>query len=192
MTCISRCRSSLEWLKNFAGNEHLEEKSWLCACNQIQFACTLPYSDSILSMLMLILSPPLLIRLWRALLLLIAAFALTQGRASAECGDYITIRHAARVANQHESMPWTVPPTLNDIKNTVPENLPCRGPNCSRSPGQNLPPLAPVAPVISLAKGLIQDIQPIDEATQHSPLARDFTFILPINRPFPIFHPPRD
>jgi hypothetical protein len=133
------------------------------------------------------LFPPLLVRRWRAVLLLVAAFVLTQGRASAECGDYITIRHAAHGRSPHESMPVT----SNDFKDSVPEKLPCHGPNCSRSPGRNLPPLAPVAPVISLAKDLVQSIKPINETTPHSTLARDFTSTLPIDRPSPIFHPPR-
>jgi hypothetical protein len=167
------------------------EKSRLFACNQIRSAGTLHYWDSIFSVQMLNLFHPLLVRRWRAVLLLFAAFLSTQGRASAECGDYITIRHTAHAPKHGDLTPEATPITSNDLEHSLPEKVPCHGPNCSRSPGHSLPPIAPVAPAISLAKDLDQGIRPVDEATPQSSRAGDFTSTLPIDRPSPIFHPPR-
>jgi hypothetical protein len=151
----------------------------------------LMFSNFSLCALIMLQSLSQLIRRWRVVLLLVAVFALTQGRASAECGDYITIRHDSTVVTGVESMPASDQITPHDFNHSTPTKLPCNGPNCSRSPVRGLPPLAPVGTVSHFEKEMVQNLRLLDDATAHLTFSRDSNSSLPVSRATSVFHPPR-
>jgi hypothetical protein len=121
------------------------------------------------------------LRCWRAGVVLVAVACLAPGRASAGCGDYVTIIDAS--GNPAHNV-------AADDHGTPP---PCQGPNCSGSPVREAPPLAPAAP----AGGQPQELTPHPgpaggpDAGPAATLGRDSTSPRPIRRPSPVFHPPR-
>ena len=126
---------------------------------------------------------PLLVRGWRAALLLVAVACSTPGRASAGCGDYITYpdshqdRHAAPTADQHGS---------------TPAKSPCDGRDCSgKTPRDSLP--IPAAPSVSpQAKEAARQLDVAGDSDPSSgPALLDPTSSRPIRRAPSIFHPPR-
>jgi len=135
----------------------------------------------------------LLVRHWRAVLLLVAAMSLNPGRASAECGDYIAIHNPAPDAHRNLSMPPTHDRLAqNELGDSMPNKLPCHGPNCSSVPVRESPPLAPVIPFSSHIKKLVQcPAWADDEAARGSSFACDNTSLPPSYRASSVFHPPR-
>ena len=135
----------------------------------------------------------LLVRHWRAVLLLVAAMSLNPGRASAECGDYITIHNPVPDAHRNLSMPPTHDRLApNEFGDSMPSKFPCRGPNCSSMPVRDSPPLAPVISFSSHVKELVQSpALEDDEASRGSSFARDDTSLPAIYRAYSVFHPPR-
>lgn len=147
-------------------------------------------------MLVMVYDLSLLIRDWRVVLLLVAGISLTPGRASAACGDYISIHNAVRdlasSANPDQSALITNPIALNEPGNSTPSKLPCHGPNCSNSPVRQLPPLAPATPVGLRVKELVQHPVPTDDDVQPGlSSVCDNTLLSPIDHTSAIFHPPR-
>ena len=134
-----------------------------------------------------------LVRRWRAVLLLVAAMSLNPGRACAECGNYITIHNPASETHLAPSMlPTHDRLALNELGNSTPSKLPCRGPNCSSIPVRESPPLAPVIPFSSHIKKLVQcPAWADDEAARSSSFACDDTSLPPSYRASSVFHPPR-
>jgi hypothetical protein len=127
-----------------------------------------------------------LIRGGRAAVLLVAAACATPDRASAECGDYVTILNAP--AGSTHSMPATT----ETGETPAPMRTPCRGPNCQGAPVRDFPPLTPVSPVGSQVKEQAQCLDAVDRAeSQREILDRDSSSSRPIHRPTSIFHPPR-
>lgn len=128
------------------------------------------------------------IRDGRAALLLVAVACFSPGRASAECGDYVTILNAPanhpHAAPQPEHHPATEPP--------APVKPPCHGPNCSGAPNRELPPLAPVATTAPAVKDLARLLGPIDpDSHVRGRFERDHSSPRPVRRPSDVFHPPR-
>jgi hypothetical protein len=115
---------------------------------------------------------PALFRGWRAGLLLVVAACATPNRATAGCGDYVTI--------------------LNGSDSHQPAKMPCHGPNCSEAPARQQMPLAPVSPVGPQVKEVVQSLLTLDVPIP-SPDAfdRDHSFSRPIPGGSSIFHPPR-
>lgn len=135
-------------------------------------------------------SPFSLDRCWRVILPLVAVFFLNPGKATAECGDYITILKPSTVSLNHIT-PTIPEPISNRVGNQSPDK-PCHGPNCSSTPTQNHPPLAPITPVGSQIKELTHTLIPRDgESTPARSFNRDCISPQPIHRTSSIFHPPR-
>src|SRR5262245_60728580 len=100
----------------------------------------------------------LLSRGWRAAVLLVAVACLNTDRASAGCGDYVTILNASPNASQQtDGHDGRTDPT-DRLESPVPTKPPCHGPNCSGSPSKKPSPLAPPVPVGSRAKELTQPL----------------------------------
>jgi hypothetical protein len=121
-----------------------------------------------------------LLRGWRAALLLLAVACFSPARASAGCGDYVTIRDDA-TAPAHRVTPQT------------PANPPCHGPNCSGSPTREAPPLVPVVPTGHQPKELTRNPDPADgpDAEPGCSFDRDSTSARPIRQASSVYHPPR-
>src|SRR5262245_34061869 len=137
-------------------------------------------------------SIPTLLRGWRVALLLAVA-CLTPGRASAECGDYVTILNGPG-ASAHQPMPGANDGATPNHENTPsPVKPPCHGPNCSSTPDLPFPPLAPIAPVGTQVKELTGHLHPATEADAGPGRAfdRDTTSARPIRRASSVFHPPQ-
>jgi hypothetical protein len=134
----------------------------------------------------------LLTQTLRVALLLVAVLSLTPAVASAECGDYITIRDATTAAHSDRSK-------STDHRLAMPEpgvsraiGSPLQRSNCSSSPRRQSPPLAPAIPVSSRVKEATQHPLPAhDETTFCSSLACESTSPAPIYRSNSVFHPPR-
>ena len=128
---------------------------------------------------------PALVRGWRAALLLAAAACATPDRATASCGDYVTILNGQPSSGHHATpaAPGEAP---------APARPPCRGPNCSESPTRDAPPPAPVSPVGPRVKELVRCADPGDAAAApRSSLGRDDSSPRPVRRATSVFHPPR-
>jgi hypothetical protein len=131
---------------------------------------------------------------WRGVFLLVAVFALAPDRASAECGDYITIHGFAFDKHRAHSILAVVDFTRLESANgeSPPFKRPCHGPNCSSSPARELPPLASVITFGFQLKELVQEPAPIDDETAlDSSFDHNNTSLHPIYRTNSIFHPPR-
>jgi len=130
-------------------------------------------------------SLPSLLRGWRAALLLVAAAYATPGRASAGCGDYVTILNDSSGASHHHVMPAPGEATESPAK------PPCHGPNCSESPARHFPPVPPV-PVSAPAKELTHSFGSLAGANdRRRSFDRDDSSPRPIRNPSSVFHPPR-
>lgn len=125
-------------------------------------------------------------RFWQAALLLVAVACLTPNRASAGCGDYVTILDGTGNVSQHSSSGTNHQPDF--------PKPPCDGPQCSGSPTPTAPPLAPVAPVGSQSKELTQLLGTVSVSdTEPSFIYRyESHTSRPIDRATSIFHPPRE
>jgi len=133
-----------------------------------------------------------LIRVWRAVLLLVVAICLTPEQASAECGDYVIIKNATNGTAHHHSQATTSEPQSDQIALPSPIRRPCNGPNCSNSPGRKFPPQAPVTPVNIRLKEMTQPLIPSgSDATPGFMFERDRSSLDPIDQVSSIFHPPR-
>lgn len=137
------------------------------------------------------LSFPSLVHTWRAALPLVAVVLLSPGRATAECGDYVTIRNAPAGSVHH--VPSDAPNAVPVAETPTPAKRPCHGPNCSGSPVREAPPMAPVAPAGPRAKELVRLLDFIHgpDTDPGSGFDRDTTSPRPVSRADAIFHPPR-
>ena len=79
-----------------------------------------------------------LFRGWRAALLLVVVACATPGRATAECGDHVTVLNGQATNALHA--------TPAPVGTPASPKVPCSGPNCSRLPDRPAPLPAP-APV---------------------------------------------
>jgi hypothetical protein len=115
-------------------------------------------------------------------LVIVASLALSAGRASAECGDYVTVL-TGQAARSDTGTP-------GQTETPAPTRPPCHGPNCS---GRDFPPLAPVVPIGPSVKELTQDLAPVGspDPDPGSTFDRDSATGRPIQRAFSVFHPPR-
>jgi hypothetical protein len=128
------------------------------------------------------------LRILRVALPLVVVACLTPNRASAECGDYVTILNGT--AARH-AFPGDTPDAAAD-PGRAPVRPPCEGPHCSGSPARQAPPLAPVVPIGSQAKELTQHLGTDgSEADRGAACDRDMSSSRPIRRASSIFHPPR-
>jgi hypothetical protein len=128
---------------------------------------------------------PSVFRGWRAALLLAAAACATPGRASAGCGDYVTILNDSSGASHH-AMPAPEGATESPAK------PPCHGPHCSRSPSRDSPPVPPPAPVSAPAQEFTHRLAaPSGADDPHGSFGRDDSSPRPVRNPTSIFHPPR-
>jgi hypothetical protein len=126
-----------------------------------------------------------LIRGWRAALVLVAAACLTPDRASAGCGDHVTILNGS---SQSDHQAGRADPS----DQSGPSRLPCQGPNCSGEPLHHQAPLAPVTTVTPQGKEIVQTLLgPSGDNGLPSLLDRDFSTAHPIRRASSVFHPPR-
>src|SRR5262245_47042971 len=132
--------------------------------------------------------PSSLLRGWWAALLLAAAACLTPGRASAECGDYVTIRNGPADPAHHATTRDATPQP-----DQAPARPPCHGPNCSSAPARDPSPLPPVAPTGLQPKELTQHPAAAadPDAGPGSALDRDPSSARPVRRASSVFHPPR-
>jgi hypothetical protein len=133
-----------------------------------------------------------LVLYWRAVLPLFAVVLLSPGRASAECGDYITIRGSTSNTQLSHSMPFVDRMGLYEVGFSIPIKKPCQGPNCSSSPQRESPPITPVFPVSARVKELVKQAELTDDTpARNSSLLGDDFAQKPIDRAFSIYHPPR-
>jgi hypothetical protein len=92
----------------------------------------------------MIYSPdPRVIRTTVAFIAIVVGIALTSGRASATCGDYISIVGQSPANYQQDHMPVTA--TGESQGDPKESRAPCHGPGCSNSPTDSIPPItAPI------------------------------------------------
>ena len=149
---------------------------------------------------------PTLRSLCSAVTLLMGWCCLTAGRASADCGDYVTITNiphdspnegpqdSTRTPSNSSQYPLQHPMVDGSAgaRTPLPFKLPCHGPRCSSSPARELPPLVPVSPVSSRDKEAAQSVLPFDPGfLAGCSFDRDLTSPRPIDRASSVFHPPR-
>src|SRR4051812_25963603 len=79
-------------------------------------------------------NPFFLVRGWRAAVLLAVTACATPDRATASCGDYLTLHSGSDHVAEYPTLPKT------DSSDPHP---PCHGPNCSNAPVHHPVPLAP-------------------------------------------------
>jgi hypothetical protein len=133
---------------------------------------------------------PSLLRGWRAALLLAACA--TPGRASAGCGDYVTVLNAPNdpAAASHHAM--LAPDGTTGGTTGSPAKPPCHGPNCSESPARDVPPVPPPAPVSAPVKELTHRlVAPSGADDPRGSFDRDPSSPRPVRNPSSVFHPPR-
>jgi hypothetical protein len=139
-----------------------------------------------------------LLRGWRAALLLVAVVCASSGRASAGCGDYVTILPSNTAgatgtggcATPVLFIPGNSTPGLPALPPAPPKG-PCSGPNCSGAPEQDPAPLAPVTTSGPCTKEVAQVLGPAEPSVSPSSLVCDCTSPRPIRRGSSVFHPPR-
>jgi hypothetical protein len=131
---------------------------------------------------MVALSRNRMVRLPVTALLLAVGFFVSPGRASAECGDYVTI---AGQPSAHHAMPQAP----DDGR---PGDAPCNGPNCSKRKDSPVAPVrAPATPTgetkpIGVTVGA--DLPPDADGGAWLTLS---TSVRPVRTSTSIFHPPR-
>ena len=119
---------------------------------------------------------------WRAVLLVAAVLCASSGRATAACGEHVTILDA-------EANNGVRPASHGGVSGPV--SQPCHGPNCSGAPERHVPPPAP-APSGPQVKGVASQAEPSGPlAEQSCLLAGDRTSSRPLDAASSIFHPPR-
>jgi len=127
---------------------------------------------------------PALFRGWRAALLLVVAACATPDRATAGCGDYVTIRNASDSPSHQSGM---------EADTHLPAKMPCHGPNCSEAPVRQQAPLAPVSPVEPPVKEVVRSLLALNVPVPSSNrFDRDCSSQRPIRGTATIFHPPRN
>jgi hypothetical protein len=108
------------------------------------------------------------------------ALILASGRASADCGDHVTIldgQTADRVSNGPGAVPDRPKP-------------PCHGPSCSDHPSTPFaPPIAPASQLTDV-KACPVGAGDLDEGDSRG-VAPRASHLAPVDRPTSIFHPPR-
>jgi hypothetical protein len=121
---------------------------------------------------------------WRAALLLATvAVSASPGRATAACGDHVTILNAGVKDGVSATPDGGIP---------VPPRAPCQGPNCSGAPERHAPLPAP-APS---SGPQVKDVAHPGEYSEHPAesarlFAGERTLPHPIDVASSIFHPPR-
>lgn len=125
--------------------------------------------------------PTLPFRATGAALVAAAVFLLAPGRASAACGDYVTIAGQDYRVMQSDQ---------TDHNPAVPAR-PCHGPGCSQRPDTPVAPLT--APVTASAQPKDCTIRPAEDDTPAGPghLIPFSSSGRPARSPSAIFHPPR-
>jgi hypothetical protein len=135
---------------------------------------------------MVALSRNRMVRLPVTALLLAVGFFVSPDRASAECGDYVTI---AGKPSAHHAMPSA---PADDAKPTDAPRTPCNGPNCSKRQDSPVAPVrAPATPTgeakpIGVALGA--DLPPDADSGAWLTI---MTSVRPVRTATSIFHPPR-
>ena len=135
---------------------------------------------------MVALSRNRLVRLPAAAFLLAVGFFVSPGRASADCGDYVTI---AGQPSAHHAMP---PAASDDAKPAEAPRRPCNSPNCSKRQDSPITPTrAPVTPTgeTKSIDTLFGAYLPPDPGSGQ--WFTDPTSAQPIRTSLSIFHPPR-
>jgi hypothetical protein len=160
----------------------------LCSC------LVLNLSISLFLVMKLPLYP---LRFARAAGLLVIGVCLAPTRASAECGDYLTI-HAPGPGIRNTPAKTDLPshPVPNDLAQlldkTTPQKTPCHGPNCSRGPAHDVPPITSSSSVNSQVKEMAQFLaDPSEIVDLGTPTHAHHTLSRPISRSIAVFHPPR-
>jgi hypothetical protein len=128
-------------------------------------------------------SLPSMIRDWRAAMLLVAAACLTPDRASAGCGDHVTILNGSAASEHHATAP---------ADPSQPMKFPCQGPNCSGKPVPHPASPAPVPPTTPQGKEIAQTLEGLSgDGALPFRFDRDSVSADPIRRASSVFHPPR-
>jgi hypothetical protein len=140
-------------------------------------------------------------RAWRVAWLLVVGAALTPGQARGECGDYLTFHGTGAATGavatpnrQHADMfPASEPGLTQTTAARLPARQPCRGPNCSKAPTRQAPPLpAPTAPGGGTVKEpAAAHLLAADAPSSPAALAWGLPSADPIRRPTSVYHPPR-
>jgi hypothetical protein len=139
-----------------------------------------------------------LFRDWRAAPLLLLLACALPSRATAECGDHVTILTPSRMApenrsdlNSAEIMLPQSPFLAPRGSNQTPSKAPCSGPNCSRGSKQIPPPIAPASTHGPQVKAAAQILTVVDQPC--GPLLGfvELISLSPISRATLVFHPPR-
>ncbi len=136
------------------------------------------------------LPDPRVIRTAVAVLTIAVGIALTPGRASATCGDYVLIAGQSSEA-QHQNHKLSTAPGESPGNPESPR-VPCHGPGCSKSPTDSIPPIT--APIGGEADpknppATLGGAGPGDGGVSRE---RDFTSNeRAVHLPTTIFHPPR-
>jgi hypothetical protein len=131
------------------------------------------------------------------LLTLLVREILAPARATAECGDYVTVTHPSRPSGHSSrhapparavrATPFPDPAPDGPV---LPGNVPCHGPSCSADPGLPTPP-------VSSGQGGSEDHWDCLVTLPASHAAATFGLPLqerrakPFRLPSSIFHPPR-
>lgn len=118
-------------------------------------------------------------------LTLLVASMFAPDKASAACGDYVTVNgrqsamanHQAAVPGEHQS---SLPPAP----------CPCRGPNCSQQPNMPFSPSAPVR-IVALLDWAFVFTATFNLHGSGSEAIGDLASIRPSRRTESIFHPPK-
>jgi hypothetical protein len=126
-----------------------------------------------------------LVRGWRAALLLVVVACASPSRASAECGSHVIILNSSAVGEQQHAMPTP------DEMPAAPQ-LPCSGPNCSRTPDHPTPsPFAPVVTPDSGGKEAAHTLGMVEPPAGSPSYPESSLSSRPISRASSVFHPPR-
>jgi hypothetical protein len=124
---------------------------------------------------------------WRAAVLLVAVACASPDRASAACGDHVTVLAPAAAASPDSRE--TTPPGAAELPPAP--KLPCSGPNCTRAPERNAPPFAPAPTAEPPVKEVLQTLDAVEQSDGSSSRLSEFTPPFPVGRASSIFHPPR-
>jgi len=127
------------------------------------------------------------VRGWRAALLLVAVACASPNRASAECGEHVTVLTPTASA----SLDARATPAPGAAVLPASPKVPCSGPNCSRAPERPAPPFAPAPTAEPQAKEVLQVPGAAEQPDGAASRLNDFTPPFPIRRSSSIFHPPR-
>ena len=121
---------------------------------------------------------------WRAALLLTTVvLCASSGRATAACGDHVTILNTEAkdggTALPNDGVPSPAP-------------RPCQGPNCSGVPERHTPPSAPAPSAGPQVKEVAHPAEHTGQPDERPRLSvDDLTSLRPIDVGSSIFHPPR-